>query len=354
LIGLQHQVRLSSLVAFFATLRGLGALLVLVFISNSVVAYFVWQVVVSTISVVIFSFSVKRLVPLPVKVPKFSKEILYKLKNFATSMMLISFLALLLNQVDKIILSKMISLEQFGYYTFAATIAAGLFQLVGPVTQAYYPMLTRMISSGQTQDLVKAYHYGAKIIAIGIFPIVLILVVFGEELIYLWTNDSLLAKNSFPILRLLAIGNGLNCLIQMPYMLQLANGSTKWALNVSIAAMLFSVPATIWAALTFGSIGAAWVWVLINIGHIFISMHFIKEKVFLKEKWRWYIFDLLLPTGLIAAIFFVFVTTYPFGVSRAIDLVGYASVFLVVEVILIGVFFRPAAAANLFRRLVKS
>ena len=168
----------------------------------------------------------------------------------------------------------------------------------------------------------------------------------------MWTKDISLATNSYPILKLLAIGNILNCLIQMPYMLQLANGATKWALNVSIVAMLFSVPATIGAALIFGSIGAAWIWILVNIGHIFISMHFIKEKVFVKEKWHWYISDLVLPLGLIGLIFFTFVATFPFGLYRIVDLIGYALVFLVIEVILIGTFFR-SATKNLLEKLIK-
>jgi len=352
LLGLQRQVQLSASLAFFATLRSLGAVLVLAFISNSILAYFIWQIVVSIISVIAFSFLVRSAIPTSAAAPKFSKETLYALKNFASAMMLISFLALLLTQIDKIVLSKMISLEQFGYYTFAAAIAAGLFQLVSPITQAYYPMLTSMVSKGQTVELVKAYHNGAKIIVIGITPIALILIFFGEEIIYMWTKDRLLATNSYPILKLLAIGNLLNCLMQMPYMLQLANGSTKWALNVSIAATLVSVPATIGAALIFGSIGAAWIWILVNIVYIFISIHFIKEKVFIKEKWHWYISDLFLPLGLIGGIFFIFIATFPLGISGVVDLIGYVLVFLVIEVILIGTFFR-SVTKSLLEKLIK-
>src|SRR5438477_320147 len=39
-------------------------------------------------------------------------------------------------QMDKVILSKMVSLQQFGYYTIAAGIAMGVLQLIYPLVQA--------------------------------------------------------------------------------------------------------------------------------------------------------------------------------------------------------------------------
>ena len=47
-----------------------------------------------------------------------------------------TFLALLLTQVDKILFSKLLSLSGYGYYSLAATVAAALFMLIGPITQA--------------------------------------------------------------------------------------------------------------------------------------------------------------------------------------------------------------------------
>ena len=42
-------------------------------------------------------------------------------------------------QMDKIVLSRMVSIEQFGYYIIAATVAAGMLQLVYPLVQAVLP-----------------------------------------------------------------------------------------------------------------------------------------------------------------------------------------------------------------------
>ena len=50
----------------------------------------------------------------------------------------ITFLALLLTQVDKLLLSKLLTLSEYGYYTLAATVAAALYMLISPITQAWY------------------------------------------------------------------------------------------------------------------------------------------------------------------------------------------------------------------------
>jgi O-antigen/teichoic acid export membrane protein len=342
IIGLQHQVWLSAVMAFFATLRGLGAVFVLVFISNSIVAFFMWQVMVSFLSVITLLMHVHNVIPVAERAPKFSKSALYKLRKFATSMMLISILALLLAQIDKIILSKMISLEQFGYYTLAATIASILFQFVSPITQVYYPMLTKMILENNVKETTLAFHNAAKLVSIIIFPIALMLIFFGKEIIYIWTKDQLLAANTYPVLQILVLGNLLNCFIQMPYIFQLANGATAWALNVSILAMAVSVPATIYFTLSHGVLGAASVWIFINLGHMFFSIQFIKEDVFHKEKWRWYIYDLLLPIGITLVAFLSLIRIFPFNVSLMLDLVGYFSVFVILEVTLACLYFRPA------------
>lgn len=340
IIGLQHQVWLSSYSAFFATVRGLGALLVLIFVSDSIVAFFAWQVIISIIIVLTLSRYANALLPNSEKKARFSMLEIHKLKAFASSMMLISFLSLLLNQIDKVILSKMVSLVQFGYYTLATTVASTLFQLISPITQAYYPVLTKMVLENKTQELGIAFHNAAKLVSVVVLPIAFTIIFFGENFLYIWTKDKMIAQNSYQIMQILVLGNLLNCFMQIPYILQLANGSTSWAVNVSIFAMLVSVPLTIFSTLMFGLNGAAFVWVIINLGHILLSIHFIKEKFFYIEKWNWYMFDLLSPILITLVLFSLFIKIFPFGSSTFTDIFGYIFIFITSEILLCSYFFR--------------
>ena len=42
-------------------------------------------------------------------------------------------------QLDKVILSKMVSIEEFGYYAIASSVSIGVLQLIYPILQAVQP-----------------------------------------------------------------------------------------------------------------------------------------------------------------------------------------------------------------------
>ena len=122
--GLQKQVLVNMLLAFFATLQGLGALAVLWFIEPTVQAFFFWQALVALLQVLVFRIALWRSLSTGIN-PEFCKDVLSRLWKFAAGMTGISLLATILTQLDKVLLSKMLSLSDFGYYVFASTVAGG-------------------------------------------------------------------------------------------------------------------------------------------------------------------------------------------------------------------------------------
>lgn len=295
ILGLQKQVWLSAVGSGLATLRGGGAVCVLVWIRPNIQTFFIWQGLVSVVSILTFFFAVYRHFPSAVQAAKFSWFQLKNIWKFAGGMMATTLLVLLLMQVDKIILSRMLSLEMFGYYTFAGTVTAVLYQLTGPITQAYYPRFTELVTKGDITGLIKIYHQSAQLISILIVPAALILVFFGEKILLLWTGNALLAHNVAPLLALLALGTMLNGLMHIPYMLTLAYGWPGFAVRQNIVAVLLLVPAILWATPRYGAIGAAWIWVILNSGYVLIGIHFMHLRLLPMEKWRWYLYDVVFP-----------------------------------------------------------
>src|ERR1044072_2169335 len=68
--------------------------------------------------------------------------------RFALGMFGITLLALILVQADKLILSRLLSLEAYGYYMLAATVTGMLYSLSVPVTQAIYPRMVEEVARG--------------------------------------------------------------------------------------------------------------------------------------------------------------------------------------------------------------
>jgi hypothetical protein len=81
----------------------------------------------------------------------------------------------------------------------------------------------------------------------------------------------------------------------IPYQTQLAYGWTRLGLQINIVAVSLIVPAILWVTPRYGAVGAAWAWVSLNAGYIFIGIHFMYRRILRTEKWLWYRQDLLYP-----------------------------------------------------------
>lgn len=306
-LGLQMHVWLNVVTSTLATIRAIGAVLVLVWIEASIQAFFWWQAFVSGVTLIVFYFGAHRYLPRSARPAVFSLQAISSAWKFAAGVFATTFLVLMLTQVDKVLLSRMLSLEAFGIYTFAAAVAGVLFQLIGPISQSYYPRLTELAAARDESALSAAYHQGAQLMTIVLVPAGLLLVAFGEPLLYAWTGDGQLAKSAAVIVSILAIGTVLNGWMHMPYMLQLASGWSTFAVWANLVAVIILVPMILWAVPRYGAVGAAWIWVAVNAGYVLVSVNFMHMRLLPGEKMAWYIRDLAAPTisaGLVVGISF--------------------------------------------------
>lgn len=295
ILGLQKQVWFNVVNALLATLRGIGAVSVLAWVASTVEIFFLWQGIVSIITITTFAVSVHRGLPHSEKPPRFSLRALSGVWRFASGIIVTSFLVLLLTQMDKVLLSRLLSLENFGYYAFSATVAGVLYQLVVPVTQALYPRFSELVARGDESGLAAAYHHSAQLVSVLIVPTALVLMIFGEDLLVLWTRDITLARDAAPLVALLTLGTLLNGLMNIPYNLQLAYGWSGFAVRVNMVAVAILVPAILWVTPRYGAVGAAWAWVILNTGYVLITIHFMHRRLLTREKWNWYVTDLGMP-----------------------------------------------------------
>ena len=128
IVGLQCQVLFNAINSALATLRGLGAVGILMWISPTINAFFIWQGIISLLSLVVLTSATYRAMPKAERVGQFSMPALRGIGRFAGGMMGITLLSLLLTQVDKILLSKLLTLSEYGYYTLATVVSSSLFQ----------------------------------------------------------------------------------------------------------------------------------------------------------------------------------------------------------------------------------
>lgn len=311
LLGLQQQVLFNVVNAFFATLRAVGAVAVLVWASPTIQAYFVWQGIASAGSAIALASLAHRRLPLAPRPPKFSFQAFREVWRFAGGMMAIAFLSILLTQIDKLLLSRMLDLESFGYYTLATVVVSVIGLLITPITQAAYPRFTELVTKGDQHRLSHEYHLSAQLVTVLIGAIALMLLFFPEDILATWTGDPVIVRETAPLLRLLALGTFLNGLMHIPYMLQLAHGWASLAVKVNSVAVFFLIPTIVWAVPRYGAVGAAWAWVALNAGYVLVGIQVMHLRLLPGSKWKWYWSDVLVPLSAATMVAVIFKAIYP-------------------------------------------
>lgn len=299
--GLQQQVWLNGAAILLATLRHGGAVLVLVFVATSIEAFFVWQAVVSLVALAAYAAKLHLALPRAPRPPRFSSAALAEVRGFAGGMIGIALLATALTQLDKLLLSSLLPLADFGRYMLAATLTSGLLLVSGPVVLAASPALAALAARGDEARLAPLYHANAQLVTVLLAPAALLVAIFPYGLLFAWSGDAALAAATAPILAMLAVGTALNGLMQVPHQLQLAAGWTRLAFGMNVAAVALLVPALLWSAPRFGAPAAAAVWAGLNAGYVLVTIPLMHRRLLRGAMWRWYGVDVLVPAAGAAA-----------------------------------------------------
>ncbi|MGB8225917.1 MAG: hypothetical protein WCE45_03475, partial [Sedimentisphaerales bacterium] len=183
----------------------------------------------------------------------------------------------------------------FGYYALAGMVATSLGCLFTPVFYSIYPRLTQLVSINDQDELKRLYHESCQFVAVLVLPVAIIIALFSYEILLLWTQNPTTAQETHLLASILICGTAINGLMHLPYALQLAFGWTSLSFFKSMIFTILLVPLIIYAAVHYGAVGAASVWVILNVGSIVFEIPIMHRRLLRKEKWRWYWQDVGLP-----------------------------------------------------------
>jgi O-antigen/teichoic acid export membrane protein len=265
--GSEKLVWLSSYNIFIATLRFMGVLAVLHFIGTTPTLFFSYQVGVAIVELMILLFKAYRLFPTISKGKRiaWSWAPLKPVLKFSLSIAFTSAVWVFVTQTDKLVLSKILPLADYGYFTLAVLVASGVLVVSGPVSGAIMPRMAKLEADGNHKGLISVYRQATQMVAIIAAASSITIAFCAEPLLWAWTGDNLLAHNAAPILGLYALGNGILAVSAFPYYLQYAKGDLRLHLIGNALFVIFLIPAIIWAASHYGGIGAGYVWLAMNV-----------------------------------------------------------------------------------------
>jgi O-antigen/teichoic acid export membrane protein len=207
----------------------------------------------------------------------------------------ITLTGLVLTQLDRVILSRTLSLETFGYYVLGSVIAGGLYVVIHAVFGAVFPRLSALVSRGDTVSVVHLYHQGTQAMAVLVLPVAVFVALFSADILVLWTGDAQVAEHAAPIASLLVLGTAINGLMFLPYGLQLAYGLTSLSLRINITLVVVMVPTLLLAVQLYSAAGAAWTWIGVNVLYMGFAVPLTHQRVLRGEATCWFAKDIVPP-----------------------------------------------------------
>lgn len=294
LMGAERLTTSSAINIAMVTLEHGGGIAVLAFVSPTISAFFIWQAVVGLAQTATMRYAAWRVLGRTADV-RFDPAELKRTWRFSAGVTGITLSALVLMQLDKVLLSRILPLEDFGRYMLASLVASGLYVILSPAFNAIYPRMSGLVSSGDTSELVQLYRSGTRLLMSCIFPLAITGIVFSRDFVALWTRDPQTASSVGPVVSLFLIGTMLNGAMHFPYALQLAYGATRLPLKINMILIGAFVPLVIILAERFGARGGAAAWAILNCLYLFIGTWLTHKSLLKGLGARWILFDVGQP-----------------------------------------------------------
>ncbi len=287
LLGMNRQVSLAVSTSAFAIMRVVLAVALLNF-WPTLTAFFIAQLIVAAMQTAGFRVQFWRALGPAHHRARVRWQLLRDARAFAGGMTLIAITSILLVHTDKLVLSYLLPLRDFGVYAVASTLATGLYVMIGSMFAVIYPRISQAWAEGREQPLAEMYHASGQAMAALVLPLAIVIAWFSAESLFVLSGDrELSAQGRWPLV-FLVLGTALNGVMNVPYALQLAAGWTSLTVRLNAAAVLVLVPLTWFAALRFGGVGGAVAWLLLNAGYLLITPQVMHQRLLPGEKWRWY------------------------------------------------------------------
>jgi O-antigen/teichoic acid export membrane protein len=294
--GLQRHALWNLVNVTGITGRAIGAVAVLAFVSPTVTAFFIWQVIASTVHTVAAMLTMWRVLPRAGR-PRLRVSLLRGVQRFSLSVSGLTVLLVILGQIDKVTLIRTIPLGDFGEYSLASAVATGLFLCPAPINDTFLPRLCHLARAGDRPAGAATYHTACQLIMIMTSPGAAVLMLFPTLFLRVWTNDAVLAGRIGLLLTVLVAGYLISVATATLDLLQTAHGWLKPALISRAMALVFMGPCMVYAAIRYGGLGAAFAWMAIFVMSFAVAPFFTLKRLLPGEVMRWYVKDVLPPMG---------------------------------------------------------
>lgn len=305
LTGLEKFMALNIVNIVVAIMRTVGVVGVYQ-INQSLETFFFWHVLVTVFQAILGFILIRKAFEIKLNAVQFDLLSIIPLWKFASGGAVITITGFILTQADKFLLTKLVTVKEFGLYSLATVVAAIPSLVAFPIKASVQPRLVQLVRNGNMQEIWSFYETACAFLACAIIPMSLMLILFPSEIVYVWTGDESVAESVSLLVPVLSLGTLFMCLMLIPFTLQLAYEWTSLTIYSNIISIVLFIPLTVYLVNDYGVIGAGFLMLFVYLFQFFIVTGFIHFRVFNKICIRWYFKIFIMPTFLLLSISFPF------------------------------------------------
>ncbi|MES3011936.1 MAG: hypothetical protein V4738_14200 [Pseudomonadota bacterium] len=296
LTGLHRQTSLAASTSLLAVVR--VALTVAFLRHEPTLAAFFWaQLLAGLMQSLVTRWQLLKALPAAGRGAVAQWSVLLSTRSFAGGMTAISVTTIAVTQLDKLVLIHLLPLPEFGIYVIATTVATGMYVLVSPMFLLLYPLFSRLWAQGSWDELKQLYELSGMSMAAMVMPLTAVISVFAAQVLEVWTGNALVAQQGAWVLTFLTLGFALSGLLNISHALQLAAGWTSLSVYINLGAIFFLVPAVWWGAKSYGGVGGAAAWFVLNVVYVVLVPWLTHRRLLPDAAAPWYARALLLPAA---------------------------------------------------------
>lgn len=355
LLGYEDTRWISISAVIFATKRFVLPIPCLIFIGGGIIEYLCWQTFVFVCENICNAYRCMSIVSdlntAKISIKKFDCKKSFGLVRAAVFMGISSTLWVISIQLDRIICSHYLPINEFGVFSLIVTAAGATMVITNPVAAIILPRLTYYYVSKLRYEFDRVYSASTQLVtAIG-FSATAMLFNFSNEVLLVWTGDANIATHHSVALSYYSLGYGFLIIAAFPYYMQYALNKLKLHLIGSFIFLIVLAPSLYYCFTLYGVVGMSVAWCVVNFVYLFLWCGFVHGALMKNFHLKWFVNDFSI-IAIVAFLVANFVkTNYPPPENRA-ELFAYIPIVCIVVLFLS--FFACSEARKAINRILKN
>ena len=276
--GTEQHVWQNIAIVIIQTLKFIGVLFIFEFISTDISHFFEYQLAIVIIELIVFSRKFYLIMNIKKFKLYFSYHVIKPIVPFAIGIAYAGGIWIFLTQFDKLLLSSILPLKEFGYFTIVAIVSNAIIHFSHPISKAMLPRLTYLHHHGKKEELTTIYKKSTQFITIFIFSIVGVVGTFSWELLYSWTGNEEMSTWGSEVLFWYMLGNGVLAISSFQFYLQYAHGKLDMHVKYNTVLSVLALPSIYFSAYEYGAIGVAIVWFILRLLSFLVWVPLVHRK----------------------------------------------------------------------------